>query len=272
MTTARQPTLFIPHGGGPCFFMEWDPPHLWDKMAEYLRGIATALPAKPRAIVLISGHWEEAEFTVQTHPNPELVYDYSGFPPHTYKLQYPAPGAPELAAQVQGLLQAAGIASKADAQRGFDHGVFIPLKVAFPAADIPVIQLSLKKGLSPAQHMAAGKALEPLRDEGVLIVGSGMSFHNMRTFMRVFGGQNKPDVEAHAFDVWLSAAVTAPSEAERTTMLVEWANAPAAHYAHPREEHLLPLMVAAGAAGADIGRKVLHDLSLGVDISAFQFG
>ena len=206
-TTARQPTLFIPHGGGPCFFMDPPPsaPHLWDRMADYLRSIAASLPQRPRALLVISGHWEAPRPTVNTAAHPTLLFDYYGFPEHTYRLTYPVAGAPDLAAEVRRLLAAAGIATAADGARGLDHGVFIPLKVAFPDADIPVLQLSLQQGLDPAAHLAIGRALAPLRDQGVLIVGSGMSYHNLRL---LFSGRG--DAEAQAFDDWLVAAATAP--------------------------------------------------------------
>ncbi len=255
------PTLFIPHGGGPCFFMDWDPPDTWTKMGEYLRGIAATLP-KPKAIVVISAHWEEPDFTVMTNPKPGLIYDYNGFPPHTYQIQYPAPGSPEVAARVATLLTSAGIAVRENAQRGFDHGVFIPFKLVYPAADIPVIQLSLKAGLDPAAHIAAGRALAPLRDEGILIVASGMSYHNLGRFFR----GNDPG--AQEFDDWLAAAVTAPDALEQ---LMRWQDAPSSRAAHPREEHLLPLMVAAGAGGG-AGSRTYSDRVNGIALSGFRFG
>ena len=181
-----QPTLFIPHGGGPCFFMDpSDPDHphsdpMWQPMQDYLAGLIADLPERPRAILLISGHWEEAVFTVHSGERPALLFDYYGFPPHTYQLHWDAPGAPDLARRAADLLAGAGFATAEEAARGWDHGVFIPMKVALPDADIPVAQLSLRHDLDPAAHIAAGRALAPLRDEGVLIVGSGMSFHNLR--------------------------------------------------------------------------------------------
>jgi aromatic ring-opening dioxygenase catalytic subunit (LigB family) len=269
-TTHRQPTLFIPHGGGPCFFMEtppgW-PPDLWDRMAAYLRGIPAALPARPRAILVVSGHWEEARPTVNVAARPTLLYDYYGFPEHTYHLTYPVPGAPDLAAEVRGLLARAGIASGEEEARGLDHGVFIPLKVAFPEADIPVLQLSLQRGLDPATHLAIGRALAPLRDQGVLIIGSGMSYHNLRN---LFSGRGNEDSER--FDAWLAATVTDPDPARRDAGLIGWERAPAARACHPEAEHLLPLMVAAGAAGTDAGRHSYSDHILGKAVSGFQFG
>lgn len=266
----RQPAVFLPHGGGPCFFMEWTsgPPDTWDRMAAWLRGLPATLPERPKALLVVSGHWEEPVTTVTTAKQPGLLYDYSGFPPHTYQLTWPAPGAPELAAKVRGLLEAAGLPSAADSKRGFDHGVFVPLKVAFPEAELPTVQVSLREGLDPAEHLAIGRALAPLRDEGVLIVGSGMSFHNMRALM-------SPSPRAHAdsetFDAWLSEAVAAPG-GRREALLSRWEEGPSARASHPREEHLLPLMVVAGAAGADPGQTVFRDEVMGVVVSAARFG
>ena len=197
---------------------------------------------------------------------PSLIYDYSGFPEHTYALSWPAPGSPGLAARVQGLLRQAGIDSGADPSRGFDHGVFVPLKVAYPDARLPTVQLSLAAGLDPVMHMAIGRALGPLRDDGVLIVGSGMSYHNMRTFRTAAALD-----PSKRFDAWLTQAVCAAPH-ERDAALAAWARAPAARESHPREEHLLPLMVAAGAAGLDAGRSVLRDEVMGAIVSAFAFG
>jgi aromatic ring-opening dioxygenase catalytic subunit (LigB family) len=258
---SKQPALFIPHGGGPCFFMEWDPPGTWVKMAEYLKSIPNSLPRRPSAIIIISGHWEEGEFTVTSSAHPSLIYDYQGFPPHTYELQYPAPGAPALAERISKLGGA-----RQDPERGFDHGVFIPLKVAFPDADIPVVQLSLKAGLDPEEHIEVGHAIAQLRLENNLIIGSGMSYHNLPRFFR---GR---DVAAESFDNWLLETVTMKDVAERERRLIAWARAPGAHDAHPREEHLIPLMVAAGAGGSDPGTRVYSDRVNGIALSGFRFG
>lgn len=269
---SRMPTMFIPHGGGPCFFMDWDPPDAWDNMAAYLRRLPEDLGRKPSAMVVISGHWEEPVFTVQTNPAPPLLFDYFGFPPHTYELEYAAPGSPELASRVGALLAEGGFQTNTDAERGFDHGVFIPLKLTFPEADIPIVQLSLRADLDPAAHIAAGEALQPLRDDGVLILGSGMTYHNMQTMMQNLraGGGEAPG--ADTFDKWLTEAVTDPDHRERNRKLTQWVEAPCARDAHPREEHFVPLHVVAGAAGSDIGRKTLEDEVLGAIESAFQFG
>jgi aromatic ring-opening dioxygenase catalytic subunit (LigB family) len=265
----RTPTFFIPHGGGPCFFMDWTmgPSDTWDAMAGWLRAMPAAVGARPDAILVISAHWEEPEFTVTTADRPSLLFDYYGFPEHTYRLRYAAPGSPELAHDVRHLLTNAGIVSKEDAARGLDHGVFIPFLLIYPEADIPVVQLSLKAGLDPALHLAAGKALEPLRERNVLIVGSGMSYHNMEAYRR-----GLPPTLSATFDAWLTEAATALNPSRRNEQLAHWTAAPAARDANPREEHLIPLMVAAGAAGDDIGRRTYSDRVMGSAISAYQFG
>jgi len=265
------PTLFLPHGGGPCFFMDWNlmggPADTWDKTAAWLRGVSASLPQRPKAIVVISGHWEEAVFTVAGAERPGMIYDYTGFPPHTYQLQYPAPGSAALAQRIVTLLREAGLPATTDSQRGFDHGVFIPFLVAFPEADIPVVPMSLKHGLDPAEHLAAGQALQVLREEGVLIVGSGMSYHNMRAFR-----SPAATAPSAAFDDWLTAALEEGDQQSRWQHLIAWSDGTAARNAHPREEHLLPLMVAAGAGGAAPARRVFSDVVMQATISAFQFG
>ncbi|MGE3370856.1 MAG: class III extradiol ring-cleavage dioxygenase [Rhizobiaceae bacterium] len=270
--TDRQPTMFVPHGGGPCFFMDWNPPGTWDRQRRFLEDLPASLPAKPKALLVISGHWEERVFTVQTNPAPSLLFDYQGFPLHTYQLTWPAPGDPELAARASGLLEGAGFQTGADSARGFDHGVFVPLKVAFPEADIPTVQLSLRADLDPAAHLAAGRALAPLRDEGVLIIGSGNTYHNMAVMMRAMGGGAEGNVRGLDFDRWLTSAVTHEDPEVRHAMLAAWDQAPGARDANPREEHLIPLHVAAGAALADRGGKTLEDHVLGAVESAFRFG
>lgn len=269
MSDDALPTLFVPHGGGPCFFMDWDPPDAWDRMGAWLRGAGGLVGMRPKAVLVVSGHWEERDFTVNAQAAPGLLYDYHGFPEHTYRLEYPAPGSPALAARVRGLLSAAGLPAAEDHRRGLDHGVFIPFKLIYPQADIPVVQLSLRAGLDPEEHLAAGRALAPLRRQGVLIVGSGMSFHNMRRFR--FAGGGAPDPDSVLFDAWLGEAVARPAP-ERARRLAGWAGAPGGRASHPREEHLIPLHVAAGAAGDDPGRRVFQDNVLGSMQSAYLFG
>jgi aromatic ring-opening dioxygenase catalytic subunit (LigB family) len=243
----------------------WGPADTWNATQKFLEGLAATLPEPPRAIVVVSGHWEETAFTASTAPTPGLIFDYSGFPEHTYQLTWPAPGEPALAARVAGLLAAAGLPAAVTPERGFDHGVFVPLKIAFPAAKIPTVSLSLAASLDPALHLAAGRALAPLRDEGVLLIASGMSFHNLRGYFRP-----ETTERARAFDAWLTAAVESPAE-ERAKLLTAWRAAPFAAYAHPREEHLIPLMVAAGAASGAPGRRIFADEPMAAAISAYRF-
>jgi aromatic ring-opening dioxygenase catalytic subunit (LigB family) len=245
------------------------PPDLWDRMAAHLRGIDASLGARPAAVLVVSGHWEAARPTVNTAERPPLLFDYSGFPEHTYRLTYPAQGSPTLAARVRALLDAAGLESDEESSRGLDHGVFIPLKVMYPAADVPLVQLSLESSRDPARHLAIGRALAPLRDDGVLIVGSGMSYHNLREF---FGDRPESNHAAEQFDQWLNEAVANPDASVRAEWLGDWRAAPGARASHPTPEHLLPLHVAAGAAGADAGRRMYSDRLLGKAVSAFQFG
>jgi aromatic ring-opening dioxygenase catalytic subunit (LigB family) len=268
MSATLLPTVFLPHGAGPCFFMDWPPPGSWDAMADGLRGLTGQLGIAPKAIVVVSAHWEAPVFTVNTQSTPGLLYDYSGFPEHTYQLTWPAPGAPMLAAHIRDLLASSGIKSAGDAQRGLDHGVFIPMKLVFPQADVPVVQLALRQGLDPAEHLALGRALAPLRSEGVLIIGSGMSFHNMQRFRRDNEGV---DADSLHFDAWLTGTLALP-RVERERKLIDWALAPGARASHPREEHLLPLHVVAGAAGEDPGGKTFETCVLGSLQSAFVFG
>lgn len=269
--TLRQPAIFLPHGGGPCFFMDWTwgPADTWHPTQHFLEGLAATLPAPPTALLVVSGHWEEPAFTVGAAAAPSLIFDYSGFPASTYRLTWPAPGDPVLAGKVASLLSRAGLPSAFSLSRGYDHGVFVPLKVAFPHAQIPVVTMSLAISpdgrFDPAQHLAAGRALAPLRDQGVLIVGSGMSFHNLRAYF-----QPETHTRAQEFDTWLTAAVQSHAS-ERNALLTAWRQAPYAAFAHPREEHLIPLLVAAGAGGEAPGTRIFNDEPMGATISAYRF-
>ena len=257
----RMPTAYITHGGGPCFFMDWDPPHAWDDLRRSLEGILPSLPVTPVAIVVISAHWEEPEVTIASGDAPGLIYDYGGFPEHTYQLTHSAPGSPAIAARVDALLTDAQIEHVLDPTRGWDHGVFVPLKVMDPDAKVPLVAMSLRAGLDPAAHLEVGRALTPLRDEGVLILGSGSSFHNFAQF------GSPRSVE---FDDWLNATVVAPM-AERWQALIEWKSAPAAQVAHSREEHLLPLMVAVGAASDHPARTIFRGPVMDTAMSCWLF-
>ncbi len=267
-TASRLPTYFISHGGGPWPWIKDQMPGDFSKLEASLQAIPQQIGRAPRAILAVSGHWETPEFTVQTHPNPPMLYDYGGFPEFTYHLEYPAPGSPEVAARVEELLQGAGIPTRTDGRRGFDHGVFAPLYVSYPNADVPILQLSIKHSYDPADHLAAGRALAPLRDEDVLIVGSGLSYHNLRDF-GASGGR-----ASREFDRWLTAAlVDAPLE-ERTELLLDWDRAPSARHSHPSEDHLIPLMVAVGAAEHDPGVRFYHENEFmgSITSSSYRFG
>lgn len=262
------PTFFIPHGGGPCFFMNpgTAPDPMWQPMEAYLKALIASLPERPKAILLISGHWEERDFTVHTGAQPALLFDYYGFPPHTYQLRWDAPGAPALAHRAAQLLEQAGFATGEEQTRGWDHGVFVPLKVSIPDADIPLAQLSMRADLDPAAHIAAGRALAPLRDENILIIGSGMSFHNLRE------RGDHVTARADAWDVALTAAITDPDPVSRADRIAAWATLPHAKYAHPREEHLIPLMVALGAGGNDPAQCDFTGHVMGWAVSGYRFG
>lgn len=262
MRKPRFPVFFISHGGGPWSYIDG----LREQYAvteTALKNLPRTLPERPRAILVISGHWEAPVFTVSTSEHPPTIYDYSGFPEHTYHIKYPAPGSPTLAARVQTLLGEAGIESAADPERGFDHGTFVPLGLMYPAADVPVVLLSLKSNYDPAEHIRAGQALQPLRDEGVLIIGSGLNYHNMRGFNRA----DAMDVSVQ-FEHYLHEAMTSAPQ-QRLQKLVDWEQAPFARLAHPREDHLIPLMVAAGAAGEDAGERLVVDKMMGVVMASY---
>ena len=262
MTTL--PTFFLSHGGGPWPWMRDYYGSAYDQLAASLADLPRQAGGKPRAVLVVTAHWEGRDFLVSSSAQPPMIYDYGGFPPHTYQITYPAPGAPALAQRVVQLL---GGAARLDPERGFDHGTFSAMYPAFPEADVPIVQLSLRHGLAPAEHLEAGRRLRPLRDEGVLIVGSGLSFHNLRAFNAAGGAASQ------AFDSWLRQTMEAVP-AERTARLLAWEQAPAARLAHPREEHLLPLMVAVGAAEDAPSTVVYHEQRFmgALAVSSFQLG
>jgi aromatic ring-opening dioxygenase catalytic subunit (LigB family) len=264
LDVAISPVLFLSHGGGPMPLLG-DASH--QQLIQFTQKITTTF-AKPAAILVISAHWEEAQPTITSGALPALIYDYSGFPQETYAIQYPAPGSPALANKVFNLLNKAGIDAKLDDQRGFDHGVFVPLKLMYPQADIPCVQLSLVNSLQPRQHIQIGKALANLRKDNVLIIGSGFTFHNMRAF---FAPATKESQAMNAvFEQWLIDTFSSNqyTETEREQRLIDWESAPAARYCHPREEHLLPLLVCYGAAGAS-AKEVFEFEVLGKMSSAY---
>ena len=263
----KLPTYFLSHGGGPWPFMMDQVGHLYGKLDAALRDIPRQIGVTPKAVLVITAHWEGREFMLSSSAKPPMIYDYGGFPPHTYEVQYPAPGSPELAAQVQQLLQAGGHTALLDAQRGFDHGTFSAMYPVYPKADVPIVQLSLKYGLEPQTHLEVGRLLAPLREQGVLIIGSGLSFHNLRAFNAAGASAS------HAFDGWLQQTMALPPQ-ERSAQLMQWEQAPAARLAHPREEHLLPLMVVLGAAENEAAEMPYHEDAFmgGLAVSSFRFG
>lgn len=245
MTDPRR-ALFISHGGGPLPLLG-DPAHA--EMVSCLREIAHTIP-RPSSIIVVSAHWEGSVATVTSGERPGLIYDYSGFPPESYEIQYPCPGNPSLADAIVERLRQAGITARADDRRGFDHGLFVPLKLMYPEADIPCVQLSLLDELDPMEHIALGRALQPLGDPSVLLVGTGFTFHNMRAFFTPETDESR--TANQAFERWLLDTCCSRdiSEEERVVRLVNWESAPYARYCQPREEHLMPLHVCYGFAGA----------------------
>lgn len=238
--------VFIPHGGGPLPLLD-DPAHA--DLNRFLRDYPTSI-GRPDAIVVISAHWEESEVAITSAAAPSLLFDYYGFPAQTYEYDYPAPGHPRLARRAHELLRQAGIASRLDAERGFDHGLFVPLLLMYPAADIPCIQISLSASLDADLHIRIGKALRALKTENLLVVGSGFSFHNMQALTSK--RDDTVDPKNRAFEEWLAQTCADESlpEGERERRLANWQEAPHARYCHPREEHLLPLQVCYGIAQA----------------------
>jgi 4,5-DOPA dioxygenase extradiol len=257
-------TVYVSHGGGPLPLLG-DPGH--QEMVDVLKKIADSI-TKPSAILVVSAHWEQPKPTLTAGSHPSLIYDYSGFPEESYEIQYPALGEPALASKISGLLKNQGIEAVLDEQRGFDHGLFVPLKIMYPEADIPCVQLSLINGLSPRDHIAMGKALDGLRKDNILVLGSGFSFHNMRAFFT----PATPEIQMQneSFEKWLVETCSSQGfdEAERERRLIGWENAPAARFCHPREEHLLPLHVCYGF-GAAPARQVFSFEVLGKQASAY---
>ena len=259
--------LFVSHGGGPMPLLG-DPGHqdMVDRLTELAAGLC-----KPSAILVISAHWEEAIPTITSGTTPSLIYDYYGFPSEAYKIEYPCPGEPVLAQQVAQALDQAGIQARLDDQRGLDHGAFVPLKLMYPEAKIPCIQLSLVNTLDASTHLAIGRALQALDYDNLLVLGSGFSFHNMRAF---FAAQT-PEIQARnlAFEDWLEQTCgdSSLSEPERAKRLADWEQAPHARFCHPREEHLLPLHVCYGLANKACDRHIAATI-LGKQSGMFYWG
>jgi aromatic ring-opening dioxygenase catalytic subunit (LigB family) len=270
--SSRLPTFFLTHGGGPWPFMQGEFRAHFARLEAALQQIPSQLEAAPRAILVISGHWEERDFAVMSSPAPPMIYDFAGFPPETYRIRYSSPGAPALAQQIAGLIRDAGLDSHLDPARGYDHGVYSVLAVAWPEAGIPVLQVSLRADFDPAAHLALGRALAPLCSQGVLIIGSGSSYHNLRGFFE--DGPHHPREESAAFDAWLRAAMAAPP-AQRTQALLDWEQAaPHALLVQPTPDHFLPLHVAVGAAESAPATLIYHEDSFfrRLSVSSFRLG
>jgi 4,5-DOPA dioxygenase extradiol len=235
--------VYFSHGGGPLPILG-DPGHR--AMVEFMTRLPERL-ARPAAILVISAHWEENMATLLGAAAPPLFYDYYGFPDEAYQVTYPASGSPALADRIVDLLAEKNIPARIDRERGFDHGLFIPLKLMYPRADIPSLQLSLLRGLDPTAHLGLGRALRDLDREDLLVIGSGFSFHNLRAFSWQENGE--PDPANDLFQDWLIETCTGPlTQEQREQRLIDWVRAPSARYCHPREEHLLPLHVCQGMA------------------------
>jgi aromatic ring-opening dioxygenase catalytic subunit (LigB family) len=235
--------VYFSHGGGPLPILG---DHSHKAMVDFMRQLPYRLK-KPDAILVINAHWEEGIATLLGSQAPSMLYDYYGFPDEAYEITYPAPGSSDLAYRITGLLNQNGILARVDPQRGFDHGLYIPLKLMYPETDIPSLQLSLLRSLDPIAHLALGAALRELTHENVLMVGSGFSFHNMRAFS--WGGGNAPDPANDDFQNWLiDVCISELSQGEREKRPMGWQKAPSARYCHPREEHLLLLHVCTGMA------------------------
>ncbi|MEO6041207.1 MAG: class III extradiol ring-cleavage dioxygenase [Croceibacterium sp.] len=262
------PTYFISHGGGPWPWMKHDQPGVFDQLEASIKDVRRELAERPTAVLMVSGHWEERGFAVSSAAQPGMLYDYYGFPEYTYRIHYRAPGSPALAERVQGLLEEGKVSARLDPERGFDHGTFSLMEPLYPEATIPVVQMSVDRSFDPALHLEVGRLLAPLRREGVAIVGSGLSYHNLRNRDR------SAEVPSKAFDGWLQDTLVRATPRERTERLEHWDSAPYARTAHPREDHLIPLMVAVGAAEDEPGACIYHqdDLLGHWSASSFRFG
>jgi len=254
------PAIFVSHGA-PTLSLEPV------KARDFLRGLGRRI-AKPKAILAISAHWETDVPTVSGVKQPETIHDFFGFPQDLYRLRYPAPGAPELAKRVAELLDVAGFAADTSADRGLDHGAWVPLMLAYADADVPVTQLSIQTRRGPQWHWRLGEALRPLRNEGVLILASGSATHNLREFRRQ-GRDAAPLPYVAAFNDWLVDAVTAG----RLDDLIDYrSRAPEAARNHPTEEHLLPLFVAVGAGSTGRGERLHASYTYGaLAMDAYRF-
>jgi 4,5-DOPA dioxygenase extradiol len=236
----KLPTLFLSHGSPMHAIEPGEAGRAWEALGRTL--------PRPRAVLMVSAHWETSVPMLTGNPKPQTIHDFGGFPPALYQIVYPALGAPDLATKAVALLKSAGVAAGVDGCRGLDHGAWVPLLRMYPAHDVPVVQLSVQTALGPAHHVALGRALAPLADDGVLIVGSGHATHNLRDWMGNVGRRDPPTMPyVRAFADWLHDTLAAND----TDALVAWRErAPEAVRAHPTDEHFLPIHVAWGAAGS----------------------
>ena len=275
-TSTKLPTFYLSHGGGPWPYMNGDLRPRFAKLESSLKTLPRQVSVKPKAILVISGHWEERDFAVMASPAPPMVYDFGGFPEYLYHVRYPAAGSPELAQRIESLIQDAGLPTHLDPVRGFDHGTYSILAVTHPEADIPVLQVSIRSDYDPESHLALGRALAPLRDEGVLIIGSGSSYHNLGALMseRIGFYPNKPREESAQFDSWLRKALTDFSSRQRSQHLLNWERAPFARAVHPQEDHLVPLHVVVGAAEDEPAHLIYaqDDFFGKITMSSYRFG
>jgi aromatic ring-opening dioxygenase catalytic subunit (LigB family) len=269
VTQARLPTYFLSHGGGPWPWLKAERGSVYDQLEASLHEVRRELGQAPRAVLMISGHWVADRFLLSSAARPPMEYDYSGFPEHTYRIHYDAPGAPALAETVRAMLERGGVAADLDPQRGFDHGTFSLMYTMYPEANLPLVQLSLRADYDHAEHINVGELIAPLRDEGVLIIGSGFSYHDTRGMRSGAGAE-----ASAAFDRWLNDTLVTSSPDERRRQLLGWSAAPAARAAHPAEDHLIPLMVAVGAAGDDVGERIYHETNFmgAITVSSYRFG
>mmetsp|Transcript_21583 Transcript_21583/g.33530 ORF Transcript_21583/g.33530 Transcript_21583/m.33530 type:complete len:273 (-) Transcript_21583:126-944(-) len=263
--STRLPTYFVSHGGGPWPWMA-SQETAYAVMKNSLEDLGAA--HTPRAVLMVSAHWEEDDVTIMTSSQPPMFYDYYGFPKNTYEIVYPAPGSPDVAEEAEQLLAKAGFKVMKNRERGFDHGTFVPMAIMFPEANIPLFQVSILRSYEPAAHLAMGRALAELRDKGVLIVGSGLSFHNMRMF------NPSGTIHSEEFDEWLHHSLVSLSPEQRTDAMLKWESAPSARVCHDREDHLVPLWVALGAAEGEKASRIYHESKVmgGITVSSYRFG
>ena len=258
---SRQPAIFVSHGS-PTLPLERN------AATDFLRQLGPSL-GRPESILVVSAHWDTARPAVSAAEHPETIYDFYGFPPELYRLRYPAPGAPQLAKRAAGLLESGGLRTDIDPQRGLDHGAWTSLMLMYPAADIPVTQISIQSHLGPGHHVRVGEALRPLRDEGVLIFASGGATHNLGE-LRYQRGNPVPQPWVVEFNEWLASALLA----RRKEDLVAYRErAPQAVRNHPTDEHLIPVFAALGAGDPGGATRRLHtSIESGViSMDAYRF-